>query len=85
MAGQGDRWHSRIVLIVGPEDQVSRPQLNALLSENVVYDIDEVINHGVVGGLARFEYRFGSYTCQAQFASKWFLKLFSSLLDSFSA
>lgn len=70
VAGYGEKWHSRILLVVGPEDQLSRQLLDAVLAENIVYDIDEVIDHGVVNGLIRLEYRFGSYTCQAQFAMK---------------
>ena len=70
MAGQGEKWHSRILLVAGPEEQLSRQRLDAVLAENIVYDIDEIIDHGVVDGIARLEYRFGSYTCQAQFAMK---------------
>lgn len=70
MAGHGDKWHSRVLLVVGPVEELSRQLLDRVLTDNLVYDIDEVVDHGTKDGLVRLEYRFGSYSCQAQFAMK---------------
>ncbi|RYP91726.1 hypothetical protein DL770_002167 [Monosporascus sp. CRB-9-2] len=68
VAPRGEQWHSRILLIVGPESEVNRESLDKCFVNNFVYNMDEIIDHGVVDGLARLEYRFASYLCQAQFA-----------------
>ncbi len=68
--GEGDKDHSRVVLVVGPQETVSREAMDKVMADNFVYNLDEVIDHGVVDGLARLEYRFGSYSCQANFARK---------------
>ncbi|KAK7748484.1 hypothetical protein SLS62_008524 [Diatrype stigma] len=70
VAGLGDKWHSRVLIVVGREEELSRQLLDRVLDENLVYDIDEIIDHGKVDGLVQLEYRFGSYSCQAQFAMK---------------
>ncbi|RYP18745.1 hypothetical protein DL765_003767 [Monosporascus sp. GIB2] len=68
VAPRGEQWHSRILLIVGPETEVTRQRLDECFVNNFVYNLDEIIDHGVVDGLGRLEYRFASYPCQAQFA-----------------
>ncbi|RYP64778.1 hypothetical protein DL771_008632 [Monosporascus sp. 5C6A] len=68
VAPRGEQWHSRILLIVGPETEVSRECVDKCFVQNFVYNMDEIINHGTVNGLGRLEYRFASYPCQAQFA-----------------
>ncbi|RYP39446.1 hypothetical protein DL767_002180 [Monosporascus sp. MG133] len=68
VAPRGEQWHSRILLIVGPESEISRERLDTCFVNNFVYNVDEIVDHGVADGIARLEYRFASYTCQAQFA-----------------
>ncbi|RYO87227.1 hypothetical protein DL766_009153 [Monosporascus sp. MC13-8B] len=68
VAPRGEQWHSRILLIVGPETEVTRQGLDECFASNFVYNLDEIIDHGVVDGLGRLEYRFASHPCQAQFA-----------------
>ncbi|RYP58302.1 hypothetical protein DL769_009022 [Monosporascus sp. CRB-8-3] len=68
VAPRSEQWHSRILLIVGPKTEVTRERLDKCFVDNFVYNMDEIVDHGVVNGLGRLEYRFASYPCQAQFA-----------------
>ncbi|RYO80694.1 hypothetical protein DL764_009863 [Monosporascus ibericus] len=68
VAPRGEQWNSRILLIVGPESEVNREYLDKCFVNNFVYTMDEIVDHGVVNGIARLEYRFASFLCQAQFA-----------------
>ncbi|RYP55066.1 hypothetical protein DL768_000382 [Monosporascus sp. mg162] len=68
VAPRGEQWNSRVLLIVGPESEITRQRLDECFANNFVYNMDEIVDHGVVDGLARLEYRFASYLCQAQFA-----------------
>ncbi|RYP80716.1 hypothetical protein DL770_006130 [Monosporascus sp. CRB-9-2] len=68
IAPPGEKWHSRILLIVGPEAKANRERLDKCFVNNFVYNMDEIIDHSVVNGLGGLEYRFASHPCQAQFA-----------------
>ncbi|KAH9990386.1 hypothetical protein F4779DRAFT_637931 [Xylariaceae sp. FL0662B] len=64
---------SRVLLIAGDEDFVNKESLDNFFKERFVYDIDKVVDHGVVtppdgGRIGRLEYRFGSWRSQAQSA-----------------
>ncbi|KAL7624199.1 hypothetical protein AAE478_005758 [Parahypoxylon ruwenzoriense] len=63
---------SRILLIVGDADVVNVWFLERFFSGKFVYDVDSIVDHGIVvgfgGPVARIEYRFGSARGQAVFA-----------------
>ncbi|RYP49707.1 hypothetical protein DL768_004643 [Monosporascus sp. mg162] len=51
VAPHGEKWHSRVLLIVGPEAEATRERLDKCFVNNFVYNMDEIIDHGVVNGL----------------------------------
>ncbi|KAI2632230.1 hypothetical protein GGR54DRAFT_634993 [Hypoxylon sp. NC1633] len=65
-------YRSRVLLIAGDPAIVNRDYLDWFFSSKFVYQIDQIINHGIVSGsegpIARLEYRFGSFRSQAESA-----------------
>ncbi len=60
--------HSRVLRIAGPSALVAEEVLHERFSRNFVYQIDEVIPLILGEGIDVYEWRFGSYRCQAQWA-----------------
>ncbi|KAI1078604.1 hypothetical protein F5B20DRAFT_571585 [Whalleya microplaca] len=72
VAPEANAWDlSRVLLIAGPPDYVNRRDLDRYFSGRFIYDLDEVVDHGLVEGpagpIVRLEYRFGSWRSQALF------------------
>ncbi|KAI0010063.1 hypothetical protein F4779DRAFT_627395 [Xylariaceae sp. FL0662B] len=75
---------SRVLLVAGDPEIVNRQALERYFSNHFVYDLDQVIDHGIVstesGSIARLEYRFGSWRSQASFANQALTREFSDVL-----
>ncbi|KAK4239506.1 hypothetical protein C8A03DRAFT_32457 [Achaetomium macrosporum] len=60
--------HTRCLTISGPPDIITEEYLTNYFSRAFVYEIDEIICLVKGGAINVFEWRFGSYRCQAQWA-----------------
>ncbi|KAB5523888.1 hypothetical protein GE09DRAFT_1065337 [Coniochaeta sp. 2T2.1] len=60
--------HTRVLMITGPPAVVNEALLRAYFGTKFHYDVDEVIDHGLLadGQRALVEFRFGSYRCQSE-------------------
>ncbi|KAI1372029.1 hypothetical protein F4677DRAFT_463626 [Hypoxylon crocopeplum] len=72
VAETDEGWNSRVLLIAGNVEVVNPTYLERFFRSKFVYDIDRVIDHGVVPGpggpIARLEYRFACWRGQAVLA-----------------
>ncbi|KAI1176938.1 hypothetical protein F4777DRAFT_596986 [Nemania sp. FL0916] len=64
-----DQAPSRVIHLRGLPDAMQPVKLEKFFSRNFTYQLDRVINHGITkDGHLEYEYRFGSWLGQAQFA-----------------
>ncbi|KAI1087630.1 hypothetical protein F5B19DRAFT_497208 [Rostrohypoxylon terebratum] len=65
-------YTTRVLLIAGDPQIVNEEFLTSFFSKKFVYDIDCIVDHGIVDGfegpIGRIEYRFGSWRSQASSA-----------------